>query len=75
MQSLVLFLCAFFAILFVVFYLKNNAGGGGSVGLAYAPAKTLFTPAERSFLGVLDEAVGNDYRVFGKVRVADYKKP
>ena len=35
------------------------------------PAKTLFSAAERSFLGVLDSAVGAEYRVFGKVRVAD----
>jgi hypothetical protein len=35
-------------------------------------AKTaLFTAAERAFLGVLDEAVGQSYRIFGKVRVAD----
>lgn len=32
---------------------------------------TLFSPAERSFLGVLDQAVGPEHRVFGKVRVAD----
>lgn len=37
----------------------------------YEPATALFSPAERSFLGVLDRAVGRDYRVFGKVRIAD----
>ena len=37
----------------------------------YQKADALFTPAERSFLGVLDQAVGNDYRIFGKVRIAD----
>src|SRR5690242_3951167 len=31
----------------------------------------LFSPAERSFLSVLEEAVSDHYRVFGKVRVAD----
>jgi hypothetical protein len=31
----------------------------------------LFSPAERSFLGVLDRVVGSEHRVFGKVRVAD----
>jgi very-short-patch-repair endonuclease len=31
----------------------------------------LFTEAERSFLGVLDHAVGGRYRVMGKVRLAD----
>jgi very-short-patch-repair endonuclease len=31
----------------------------------------LFTPAERSFLGVLDQAVGAEFRIMGKVRLAD----
>lgn len=49
----------------------KKAGSGAKVGFPYAPAKVLFTPPERSFLGVLDQAVGPQYRVFGKVRVAD----
>ena len=44
---------------------------GSRAGSLYQPAKALFSPAERSFLGVLDQAVGAEYRVFGKVRVAD----
>ncbi|MBV1776153.1 DUF2726 domain-containing protein [Burkholderiaceae bacterium DAT-1] len=39
--------------------------------LRYTTAPALFTPAERSFLGVLDGLLGPSYRVFGKVRVAD----
>ena len=35
----------------------------------------LFSPAERSFFGVLNQAVGADYRVFGKVRVGDVLAP
>lgn len=35
----------------------------------------LFTAAERSFLGVLDQAVSDNYRVFGKVWVADIINP
>lgn len=31
----------------------------------------LFTPAERRFLQALDEAVGHEYRIFGKVRLED----
>ena len=31
----------------------------------------LFSPAERSFLGVLEQAVGAHYKIFGKVRIAD----
>ena len=45
--------------------------GAGSVGYPYQRAKMLFSAAERSFLGVLDQAVGAEHRVFGKVRVAD----
>jgi len=45
--------------------------GAGFVGFPYQRAKSLFSAAERSFLGVLDQAVGADHRVFGKVRVAD----
>ena len=35
----------------------------------------LFTKAERNFLYVLDEAVGTQFRVMGKVRLADIFKP
>jgi hypothetical protein len=33
--------------------------------------RALFSPAERSLLDLLEQAVGEDYRIFGKVRVAD----
>jgi len=49
----------------------KKAGTGSKVGFPYIPTKALFSPAERSFLGVLDQAVGPEHRVFGKVRVAD----
>jgi hypothetical protein len=51
--------------------LTKKQSNSGSVGYPYQPAKALFSVAERSFLGVLDLAVGSEYRVFGKVRVAD----
>ena len=35
----------------------------------------LFTAAERSFLGLLDQASVGRYRVFGKVRIADVITP
>lgn len=43
----------------------------GTDVLPYVLGDGLFSAAERSFLGVLDQAVGADFRVFGKVRVAD----
>ncbi len=37
----------------------------------YQKEGALFSPAERSFLGVLDQAVSDQFRVMGKVRLAD----
>ncbi|MEO0587119.1 MAG: DUF2726 domain-containing protein [Planctomycetota bacterium] len=39
--------------------------------LPYQARRYLLTKAERSFFGVLDQAVGNRYLVFAKVRLAD----
>lgn len=60
----------FFLIAIVLFKLIFLSGQGG-MKFPYKKSSTLFSPAERSFLGVLDMALGQDYRVFGKVRVAD----
>lgn len=54
----------------IIAALKTKAGRSAT-GFPYLADKALFTPAERSFLGVLDQAVGKEYRVFGKVRIAD----
>jgi hypothetical protein len=50
---------------------QAKSRGTAGIGFPYQPAKSLFSPAERAFLLVLDEAVGSEHRVFGKVRVAD----
>ena len=41
----------------------------------YRKLDALFTPAERSFLGILGQAVGARAQIFGKVRVADVIAP
>jgi uncharacterized protein DUF2726 len=41
----------------------------------FTKRQTLFSPAERSFLGVLERAVDADYKVFAKVRVLDVLAP
>jgi len=41
----------------------------------YESRSVLFTPAERSFLEVLEQALDSRYRVFGKVRLGDLVKP
>lgn len=43
----------------------------GPTSFPYERVKSLFSPAERSFLGVLDAAISSEYRIFGKVRTAD----
>jgi len=44
-------------------------------GLAFVSWGVLLTPAERSFMVVLEQALGGRYQVFGKVRLADVVKP
>jgi hypothetical protein len=42
---------------------------------AYEAVPALLTPAERSFFGVLCTAVGEDFCIFVKVRLADVVRP
>lgn len=58
------------AIVVVVLVAAKLLGGilGGS---NYVKAKGLFTEAEFAFFGVLQQAIGHDYAIFGKVRIAD----
>ncbi|MBE0576398.1 MAG: DUF2726 domain-containing protein [Desulfuromonadales bacterium] len=41
----------------------------------YQKIEELFSPAERSFLGVLEQALNVKYKVFGKVRLGDIIEP
>ena len=58
-------------ILFIVifFTITNKRPSSGSS--PYELRGPLFTPAERSFLGVLNSVLKEDVHIFGKVRVAD----
>ncbi len=71
MSSFILFIVLAFVVFIVFAAFNKKQGGTNSIGFPYQPAKALFSAAERSFLGVLDQAVGSEHRVFGKVRVAD----
>lgn len=44
-------------------------------GLAFTSRGVLFTPAERSFFGILEQALDSRYRIFGKVRLGDIVSP
>src|SRR5438046_32622 len=44
-------------------------------GVGDPVAVSLLTEAERSFFGVLDQALAGEYRLFAKVRLADVVRP
>lgn len=55
--------------------LLARAGVSGPVAYPYEKVERLFTPAERSFLGALEQATDHQWRVMGKVRLADVLHP
>jgi uncharacterized protein DUF2726/topoisomerase-like DNA binding C4 zinc finger protein len=57
-------------VLLVVALIKKKSGKG-PVDFPYQSKEVLCSPAERSFMGALEKVVGNGYRVFAKVRLAD----
>ena len=63
------------AIFAIVAIKLSQKQGGKPTEYPYKKLDTLFSPAERSFLGVLNQAVGDDVQVLGKVRVADVITP
>lgn len=70
---LILLAVAVFAVLAALRAKDKSTSGGNDH--PYIKSGPLFTPAERSFFGVLQSALGKDAQVFGKVRVADVIKP
>lgn len=68
--AVVVVLIAVLGVALVVLKSKLAGGGGTKAGVYYL-RKALFTPAERSFLGVLEPNLPPGMRVFGKVRLAD----
>lgn len=73
MSWLFLILIVLLMLAFIAIKLKQSAGQ--TEGYPYTKKQVLFSPAERSFLGVLEQAIGEEYLVFGKVRVADIVEP
>ncbi len=58
-------------ILFAVVVLRLVVPKGRSAVFPYKKSAALLSPAERSFFGVLEQAVGTHHYIFAKVRVAD----
>lgn len=74
MTWIIIFIIAIVIISIIVLVLSKNKGIS-TADYPYRRQDVLFSPAERSFLGVLDQAVGEKVKIFGKVRVADAITP
>lgn len=68
-------LLAVIVIVGIVVFLAMAKSKGGSRKFPYQLSKYLLSKAERSFYGVLVQAVGSSGIVFSKVRVADVVSP
>ena len=64
-----------FAIAAIVLAILSRKSKTKIPNYPYQKIEVLFTPAERSFLGVLNLVVGENAKIFGKVRVADVMAP
>lgn len=71
MQKAVIILAVMGVVLVVLAILKAKLTGSRAKESCYYLKKSLFTPAERSFLGVLEPVLPPGVRVFGKVRLED----
>ena len=70
-------LAPFLIIIFVLAVIKALLGKSAQkapTDFPYEKTDTLLTPAERSFFGVLEQALDGTARVFAKVRVGDILK-
>ncbi len=65
------FLLGLGAVVLLAFILSLRRTLRSRFRLPYRADETLFTPSQRTFKAVLERAVGKDYRVYGRVRVAD----
>jgi len=72
MNTFVILIVLVVAVALVLLKIKQPPADGV---LEFAKRDALFTPAERSFLGVLEQSLDGRYRVFGKVRLGDIVKP
>ena len=59
----------------LVQYWKAAQKKGRGAGHRFESLKALMSPGELKFFRALEEAVGSDYRVFSKVRLADIVQP
>jgi hypothetical protein len=68
-------LLAVFVALARLLFGPPRAQNSKNVAVAYEAVPALLTPAERSFFGVLQQALVSEYQIFAKVRLADIVRP
>jgi hypothetical protein len=71
MTKLYLIVAVVLIAIAVLAVIKAKMASGGAKAGVYYLRRSLFTPAERSFLGVLESVLPPGVRVFGKVRLED----
>jgi len=71
---LILALIVIFNLLIKKLKLSKQISNRKIIGNVYENKKFLFTPAEKSFLSVLDDIFEQGFRIFGQVRLADVIK-
>jgi hypothetical protein len=59
------------ATLVLLLFLYNLSRAWRRQALPFVLGKALFSPQEALFLAALEEALGGDYRIFGKLRLVD----
>jgi len=62
-------------LLLIAIVIKSFLRARGAGDFPYERIEKLFTAAERSFLGVLEQILGSEYRVLGKIRLSDVIQP
>lgn len=72
-DNTIIMIIAMIVFVIVAYSIKvfSSRIGETKVALPYQKEPALFTPAERAFLEVLEQVLGRQYRVYGKVRLAD----
>jgi hypothetical protein len=66
---------ALFAIAARLLRLRGQVRRGNDGVSTYEAVPEFLSPAERSFFGVLQQAVASEYQIFAKVRLADIVRP
>jgi hypothetical protein len=62
-------------LLLIAIVIKSFLRARGAADFPYERIEKLFTAAERSLLGVLEQILGSEYRVLGKIRLSDIIQP